>query len=84
MNLKNLEKLNPPSHFNVVPRFPFDFMLLKFLDTIDRGEDPGRGEMWDYPYYSSCRRRGGVLNSPHFFFMYHFFFGVASWRSAHG
>ena len=37
-------------------------------------------------YYSACRRRGGVLNSPRFcfFFFFLFFFGVRSRCSAHG
>ena len=31
-------------------------------------------------YYSACRRRGGVLKWPRFWF----FFGVESWAAAHG
>ena len=33
-------------------------------------------------YYSACRRRGGVLKCPRFWFC--FFFGVESWAAAHG
>ena len=31
-------------------------------------------------FYSACRRRGGVLKCPRFWF----FFGVESWAAAHG
>ena len=32
------------------------------------------------PHYSACRRRGGVLKCPRFWF----FFGVESWAATHG
>ena len=34
--------------------------------------------------YSACRRRGGVLKCPRFWFFFTFFFGVESWAAAHG
>ena len=39
--------------------------------------------IWPFNY-SACRRRGGVLKCPRFWFFFVVFFGVESWAAAHG